>query len=266
MSSDRLRIAVISPVWFPVPPTGYGGIEWVVWLLADGLVDAGHDVALFASGDSHTKARLEAVYDKAPSELIGTSIVEVHHCLHCYERADEFDVINDHSGLPAAALGGTVQTPVLHTVHGPLDAIGGVIYEQVARVSPRVGLISISLNQRRPKPDLPWVANCPNALDFSLYPVKPRRGDYLLFLGRMSTDKGCHRAIDVAVTRRPPAQDRRQTTGARRARVLRRVRPAASERRDRVPGRGHARREGRAAPGRARERSSRSSGRSRSAS
>jgi glycosyltransferase involved in cell wall biosynthesis len=194
-----MRVGLISPVWFPVPPTGYGGIEWIVWLLADGLVDAGHDVSLFASGDSRTKAELVSVYDTAPSELIGTSIVEIHHCLACYERAGEFDVVNDHSGLPAAAIGGAVTTPVLHTVHGPMDAIGGIVYEQIARVAPQVGLISISLNQRRPKPDLPWVANCPNALDFSLYPVKPHRGDYLLFLGRMSPDKGCHRAIDVAV-------------------------------------------------------------------
>jgi glycosyltransferase involved in cell wall biosynthesis len=194
-----VKIALISPVWFPVPPTGYGGIEWIVWLLADGLVDAGHDVTLFASGDSHTKAKLRAVYDRAPSELIGTSIVELHHCLACYERADEFDVVNDHSGLPAAALGGAIATPTLHTVHGPMDAIGGVVYEQIARVSPQVGLISISMNQRAPKPDLPWAANCPNALDLSLYPMKPHHGDYLLFVGRMSPDKGCHRAIDIAV-------------------------------------------------------------------
>ena len=150
-----MKIALISPVWFPVPPTGYGGIEWIVWLLADGLVDAGHDVTLFASGDSHTKAKLESVYDIAPSELIGTSIVELHHCLACYERADEFEIVNDHSGLPAAALGGAVATPTLHTVHGPMDAIGGVVYEQIARVSPQVGLISISMNQRAPTPDLP---------------------------------------------------------------------------------------------------------------
>jgi glycosyltransferase involved in cell wall biosynthesis len=195
-----MRIAVISPVWFPVPPTGYGGIEWIVWLLADGLVDAGHDVTLFASGDSHTKAKLHYVYETAPSELIGTSIVEIHHCLACYERAADFDVINDHSGLPSAVIGGAVDTPTLHTVHGPLDAIGGIVYEQIGRVSPQVGLISISMNQRVPKPDLPWVANCPNALDLSLYPVKPHRGDYLLFLGRMSPDKGAHRAIDIAVT------------------------------------------------------------------
>jgi glycosyltransferase involved in cell wall biosynthesis len=195
-----MRIALIAPVWFPVPPTGYGGIEWIVWLLADGLVDAGHDVTLFASGESRTKARLHWVYETAPSEQIGTSIVELHHLLACYERADDFDVINDHSGLPAAAVGTGVSTPVLHTVHGPLDAMGGDVYEQIARVSRRVGLISISLNQRKPKPDLPWAANCPNALDFSLYPVKPHRGDYLFFLGRMSPDKGCHRAIDVAIT------------------------------------------------------------------
>ena len=61
-----MRIALLSPVWFPVPPIGYGGIEWIVSILADGLVDAGHDVTLFASGDSRTKARLASVYATAP--------------------------------------------------------------------------------------------------------------------------------------------------------------------------------------------------------
>jgi glycosyltransferase involved in cell wall biosynthesis len=194
-----MRIAVIAPVWFAVPPTGYGGIEWVVSLLADGLVDAGHDVTLFASGDSRTKAKLAYVYEQAPSRLIGRSLPELHHALACYERADEFDIVNDHSGPPSATIGGAVDTPVVHTVHGPLDGEPGRIYEQIAHVAPGVGLISISLNQRRPKPDLPWIANCPNALDFSLYPCKPHRGDYLLFLGRLSPDKGCHRAIAVAM-------------------------------------------------------------------
>jgi glycosyltransferase involved in cell wall biosynthesis len=193
-----VRVAILSPVWFPVPPTGYGGIEWVVSLLADGLVDAGHEVTLFASGDSRTKARLVFVFERAPSELIGRSLPELHHALACYERAGEFDIINDHSGLPAAALGGAVSTPVVHTVHGPLDAEAGPIYEQVARTAPKVGLISLSLNQRKSKPDLPWVANCPNALDLAAYPVSLNRGDYLLFLGRLSFDKGAHRAIEVA--------------------------------------------------------------------
>ena len=196
---ERLRVAILSPVWFPVPPTGYGGIEWVVALLADGLADAGHDVTLFASGDSRTRAKLSYVFERAPSQLIGHSLPELRHALACYERADDFDVINDHSGLPAAALGGIVRTPVLHTVHGPLDSDGGVIYQQIARVVPQVGYISVSLNQRLPKPELPWAANIPNALDFSLYPWQPRSGDYLLFLGRMSPDKGAHRAIAVAM-------------------------------------------------------------------
>jgi hypothetical protein len=126
---------VISPVWFPVPPTGYGGIEWIVWLLADGLVDAGHEVTLFASGDSHTKATLASVFPTAPSARIGQTLPELQHCLAAYARADEFDVINDHSGLPAAALGGLIEKPVLHTIHGPLDGEGGAIYEQIAEVA-----------------------------------------------------------------------------------------------------------------------------------
>src|SRR5438445_8182249 len=113
-----MRIAILSPVWFAVPPSGYGGIEWIVSLLADGLVDAGHDVTLFASGDSHTKAKLSSVFEIAPSARIGQTLPELQHCLACYARADEFDVINDHSGLPAAALGGLIAKPVLHTIHG----------------------------------------------------------------------------------------------------------------------------------------------------
>jgi glycosyltransferase involved in cell wall biosynthesis len=107
-------------------------------------------------------------------------------------------VINDHSGPPAAALGGALPTPVVHTVHGPLTGEPGELYEAIARVSPKVGLISISLNQRKPKPGLNWIANCPNALDLSVYPCQPHRGEYLLFVGRMSPDKGAHRAVAVA--------------------------------------------------------------------
>src|SRR5918994_4616308 len=134
-----MRIAILSPPWFPVPPPRYGGIEWIVALLADGL-----------------------------------------------------------AGALGAVLGATVSTPVVHTVHGPLDRRSGDLYQQIGRVAPQVGFISLSMNQRAPQPDLPWVANCPNALDLSAYPVHPHRGDYLLFIGRMSPDKGAHRAVEVA--------------------------------------------------------------------
>jgi glycosyltransferase involved in cell wall biosynthesis len=194
-----MKIAILAPVWFAVPPTGYGGIEWVVSLLADALAEAGHDVTLFASGDSHTKATLAFIYPEAPSQQIGRTYWELRHALACYERADEFEVINDHTGMLGATLGATVQTPVAHTVHGPLDGEPGEIYGQIGRVAPNVGLISISMNQRKPRPELNWIANVHNALEFSVYPVKPHRGDYLLFLGRLSPDKGAHRAVAVAM-------------------------------------------------------------------
>ncbi|TMJ92945.1 MAG: glycosyltransferase family 4 protein, partial [Actinobacteria bacterium] len=123
---------------------------------------------------------------------------ELRHALTCLERADEFDVVNDHSGPLAAALSAGISTPFVHTVHGPLDGDAGEVYEQIVALAPGAGLISLSLNQRKPLPDLPWVANCPNALDLEAYPATPHTGEYLLFLGRMSPDKGCHRAIEVA--------------------------------------------------------------------
>jgi glycosyltransferase involved in cell wall biosynthesis len=194
-----MRIAVLAPVWFAVPPTGYGGIEWVVSLLADGLVEAGHDVTMFAAGGSRTKARLATAYPQSPTGSIGRTQPELRHALNCYARAEEFDVINDHTGMLGAVLGAAVSTPVVHTVHGPLDGEPGEVYELIDKLAPNVGLISISMNQRKPKPHLNWIANCHNALDFSVYPVKPHRGDYLLFLGRLSPDKGAHRAIAVAM-------------------------------------------------------------------
>jgi glycosyltransferase involved in cell wall biosynthesis len=197
-TDDRLRIAVLSPVWFPVPPRRYGGIEWIVSLLADGLVNAGHDVTLFASGDSRTKAKLQSVFPTAPSDFIGQTFWELKHALSCIERAGDFDVVNDHTGLLGLALGGLSPVPVVHTVHGPLNGEPGMLYDAVLRAVPNAKLISLSMNQRAPRPHYPWIANCPNALDLSIYPVKPHTGDYLLFIGRMSADKGAHRAIAVA--------------------------------------------------------------------
>jgi glycosyltransferase involved in cell wall biosynthesis len=195
-----MRIGLICPVWFPVPPEAYGGIERVVALLADGLVVAGHDVTLFASGDSQTQARLESVFDTAPSEWIGHTFWEMQHLVHAIRSAADFDVLNDHTGLLGLAFGGLVRTPFCHTVHGPLEGRPGRLYEQVVELAPEVKLISISFNQRKPKLGLPWIANCPNALDLSVYPFRRKSGgDYLLFLGRMSPDKGAHRALAVAL-------------------------------------------------------------------
>jgi glycosyltransferase involved in cell wall biosynthesis len=189
---------MLSPVWFPVPPPGYGGIEWVVHLLTEGLVAAGADVTLFASGDSRTDARLDAIYDQAPSEWIGHTFWELRHTVACLERGGEFDVVHDHSGLLGLALAALAPVPVVHTVHGPLIGEPGDLYESVCRMAPGAHLVSLSLNQRTPKPELPWLANVPNALDLDRYPFHVGHDGYLLFLGRMSPDKGAHRAVEVA--------------------------------------------------------------------
>ena len=193
-----MRIAILAPAWFAVPPVRYGGIEWVVAILADGLVDRGHDVTLFAAGDSQTKAHLVTSYDEPPSQRIGLSMPDLHHALTCYDMAADFDVINDHSGPLGCALGAAVATPVCHTVHGPLTGESGEVYSLISRVSPRVGLISVSDSQRQPLPDLNWLATCHNAIAIDAYEYDPGNDGYLLFLGRMSPDKGAHHAVELA--------------------------------------------------------------------
>ncbi len=93
---------------------------------------------------------------------------------------------------------GLTDCPTMHTVHGPLTGDPGDVYRKVCSIVPHAGLISLTHNQRRPLPDLPWLANVPNAVDVTRYSTNRQPGDALLFLGRMSPDKGAHRAIRVA--------------------------------------------------------------------
>src|SRR5918997_1521410 len=94
-----LSIALLGPPWIPIPPPGYGGIELVLALLADGLVDAGHDVTLYAAPGSETRARLVPTYDEPPLDQIGQGLPELRHALACLLEAERFDVVNDHSGV-----------------------------------------------------------------------------------------------------------------------------------------------------------------------
>ena len=122
-----------------MPPTGYGGIELVVSLLADGLVDAGHDVTLFASGDSLTKANLSYIFEQAPSELIGRSLPEIRHALACYERATSSTSSTTTPGSRGRARRARPD-PVLHTIHGPLDTHEAQhAYASIAEVAPEWG-------------------------------------------------------------------------------------------------------------------------------
>jgi glycosyltransferase involved in cell wall biosynthesis len=193
-----MRIGMIAPPWFPVPPPKYGGTEYVVALLADGLVEAGVDVTLFASGDSTTTAALEFVHREAPSARIGEMALELEHVLACLARADEFDIVHDHSGLLAIALAASVDVTFVHTAHGPMTGHSRRLYEAAIDFNPQASLISLTEAQRRPAPHLPWIATCPNAIQVERFPFNEHPEDYLAFLGRMSSEKGAAEAIDVA--------------------------------------------------------------------
>ena len=193
-----MRVALIAPPWFPVPPPKYGGTEAVVSLLTEGLVARGLDVTLFASGDSETSARLEYVHATARSVEIGQMSAELEHVLACLSRSDEFDVIHDHSGLLALTVAASVRTPFVHTAHGPMLGHSGVLYRSALRFNPAARLISLTLAQRSGAPHMPWIANCPNAIEVDRFPFRDGHDGYLAFLGRMSPEKGAGEAIAVA--------------------------------------------------------------------
>src|SRR5438552_1015718 len=113
-----MRIAQVAPPWIAVPPKGYGGIEWVVALLADGLADAGHDVTLFATGDSVTRANLEFAFDEGPGPaFIDSAWHDTVHTLVAYRDPSRFDLYHVHSYWSALAVGVSSGRPLVHTLH-----------------------------------------------------------------------------------------------------------------------------------------------------
>jgi len=192
-----VRIAIVSPTWFPVSSKFYGGAEAVVGLLADGLAAAGHDVTLFAAGGSATTADLVATFTEAPSDRIGTTMAELLHALVAFERAADFDIINDHSGPLAAALGCSTPTPVVHTVHTSLAGAYRLVYEKLDGIVDELNLVSLSASQQEQAPHLPWTGKCRNAVDLDVHQSGACKGDYLLFFSRISPQKGPRQAIEV---------------------------------------------------------------------
>src|SRR2546423_1562515 len=184
-----MKIALPAPVWFAVPPNGYGGIELLGSGLADGLTQRGHHRPPFAPRESATQATLPPPYERAPSDRPRAGEPELNHALACLERSDEFDVVHDLTGLSGAALAGASRAPVVHTIQCAPAGEAYAILRRAAAIRPSLSLVSVSLNQQRLAPGLPWIANCPNGLDLAAYPFSPSRGDYLVFLGRIHPTK-----------------------------------------------------------------------------
>jgi glycosyltransferase involved in cell wall biosynthesis len=183
-----MRIAQVCPPWLAVPPKGYGGIEWVVALLADGLVDAGHDVTLFATGDSRTKAKLEYAFAEAPgSREINDPTLDATHTIFALQRARErFDVLHVHS--PFAALAAAIETgvPTVHTLHGSFTDDMKRLY---AYVGDRAWYVAISEAQRGFNPGLNYAGVVYNGIDLDFYALREEKEDFVLFLGRAAPAK-----------------------------------------------------------------------------
>jgi glycosyltransferase involved in cell wall biosynthesis len=193
-----MRIAQIAPLQERVPPHAYGGIELVVSLLTEELVRRGHEVTLFASGDSQTHAHLASVYPRSlrmDPEVQEYEAYELLQLSQVYEQANQFDIIHSHVGYTALPFTNLVKTPTVHTLHS-LNPDSYHLFSHY-RHQP---YISISNAQRQPVPELNFVGTVYNGIDTDTYPFHPHPQDppYLAFLGRFSPEKGPHHAIAVA--------------------------------------------------------------------
>ncbi len=198
-----LRIVLVAPPYFDVPPTGYGGVEAVVADLADALVARGHQVTLLGAGRAGTVARFVPLWDRTLPDRLGQPYPEVMNALKvrravaCIAAADGIDIVHDHTfagPLNAPAYRGLGITTVV-TVHGPID---DDLYPYYRELGDEVGLIAISDRQRELAPDLNWVGRVHNALRVQDWPFRADKQDYALFLGRFAPYKGAHLAVRAA--------------------------------------------------------------------
>jgi len=193
-----MRIAQISPLFEAVPPKLYGGTERVVYSLTEELVAMGHDVTLFASGDSITSARLAPMRETAlrldPSvkDWVATYYQMVENIYH---RKDEFDVLHFHIDYFPLQLFSRQNVPFLTTLHGRLDIREFVDTFSTFKDCP---FVSISNSQRRPIPHLNWVRTVLHGMPANILTPQPVKQDYAAFLGRISPEKRADRAIHIA--------------------------------------------------------------------
>jgi glycosyltransferase involved in cell wall biosynthesis len=194
-----MRIAQIAPLHEAVPPKLYGGTERVVSYLTEALVDLGHDVTLFASGDSVTSAKLEAVWPQALRLDPSIRDTFAPHMLLLEEvrrRADEFDILHFHIDYFPFALFSQLDVPFLTTLHGRLD-LGEL--QPIFNAFPHAPVVSISDHQRLPLPQASWLSTVYHGLPADLLrPQLDIEPGYLAFLGRISPEKRVDRAIRIA--------------------------------------------------------------------
>lgn len=194
-----MKIAQVPPLYETVPPRLYGGTERVAAHLTDALVDLGHQVTLFASGDARTKAELVAVRDQSirldPAPLKSDLAAHMTMLHEVRRQAHRFDVIHFHTDMIQFPMFADIAERTLTTLHGRLDLkdLAGVY-----RRWPRFPLVSISDDQRRPLPFANWAGTVLHGVAAEIYDFREASNGYLAFLGRISPEKGPERAIAIA--------------------------------------------------------------------
>jgi glycosyltransferase involved in cell wall biosynthesis len=193
-----MRIAQISPLFEAVPPKLYGGTERVVYSLTEELVAMGHDVTLFASGDSITSAKLAPMRDQALrlDPTVKDWVALYHRMVELiYRRKDEFDVLHFHIDYFPLSLFSRQNVPFLTTLHGRLDLPEFI---EVYSTFPDAPFVSISNHQRKPIPRLNWVRTVLHGMPANLLTPRPVKQEYAAVLGRISPEKGVDKAIRIA--------------------------------------------------------------------
>jgi glycosyltransferase involved in cell wall biosynthesis len=193
-----MKIAQVSPLAERVPPIGYGGTERIVAYLSNELIRQGHELTLFASGDSVTEGKLVAGSERAlrlDSAVVDPLAYDVLQLEQVLQEAEAFDIIHFHTGYLHFPTFRRQQTPNVTTFHGRLDVPDlQHIFSELA--DQRV--ISISNSQREPFPHMNWQGTVYHGIPLDLYKPGQGRGEYLAFLGRISPEKGVDRAIEIA--------------------------------------------------------------------
>jgi len=193
-----MKIAQVSPLAEPVPPIGYGGTERIVAYLSDEFIRRGHEVTLFASGDSQTKGRLIASSERAlrlDSKIVDPQAHDTFQLAQVLQEAEEFDVIHFHTGYSHFPLFRGHPTPGVTTFHGRLDIPD---LKQLFLEFTDMPVVSISNSQRQPFPQMNWQGTVYHGLPLDLYKLGDGRGNYLAFLGRICPEKRVDRAIKIA--------------------------------------------------------------------
>ena len=185
-----MKIGVLAPPWVSVPPPRYGGVETVIDALATGYQAAGHDVRLFTVGDSTCAVPKLHLYEQATEgDPGGATITELVHVLAGYEALADCDLVHDHTiAGPLIAPG-----PVVTTAHCPLDGEGARLYGRMSRSA-----IIVAASEAQVVPGVPVARVIHHGIDASAFPIGSGDGDYLLFLGKFTPEKGAHRALEAA--------------------------------------------------------------------